>query len=1196
MKLLKIFHFEFTYQLRSVITWLYFIAVLSFTFLVVVGNYSYDAREGYFLLNAPIVIATVTVLSIVHWLIIGASVAGDAAARDVSTRMHSLTYTAPASKAEYLGGRFLAAFVLNFIILLAIPLGILLAMYFSGVETEILGPFRWASYLTAFFYILLPNTFIATAIQFSIAALTRRAMGSYLGGVILFVAAYLFGMVLQDTGVWGNLVDPMNFTPVMSHQTDWSPLERNTRLFQLEGSFLANRLLWLGVSLGMLTFTYFRFRFILPETSQKQKSGKHPKPDVATKEKLNWGTEALPQTRGTFGFATHLRQLRIITSKAFLQIAISGIGLPLLAVLAVLMWVVIPNNLEARDVPLLPRTDQVLNLIAAPLNEPKPFWIMIALLTIYYAGELVWRERETGMSEITNAAPVTEWVLFLSRFLALSFVLIVWLVFLMIAGIAAQATIGGADVEIGLYLKVLFGLQLVECLLFALLVLFVHMLINQKFVAHLVALLVYGFIAYGANLGIEHKLLMFGASPKWSYTDMVGFGTSLAPWLWFKLYWVAWALLLAVVARLLWVRGREGSLVSRLHLARRRFTRSTTLVSVAAAGGILLSGGFIFYNTNVLNDYTTAAETMEQQAAYEQRYGIYKNRPQPRLTKTKLQVEIYPEQRKAEIRGTYHLINNSADAIDSIHVATATGVQTTRIVFDRPARLVLAAEKLGHQIYALAESLQPGDSLKLSFEVRFKARGFTNNGADATVMANGTNFRNYDWLPSIGYQSYRELSDVGPRKDYKLPLRPATPSLYDVNARNEAPFSERISFEAVVGTDDGQTAVAPGSLRRTWTKSGRRYFHYATDAPIRNEYNFFSANYAVYERRWKDVAIQIYYDPGQTENLERMARSVQASLEYYTQQFSPYPHRQIRFVSYPGYAIGNHSAPINITAGESFFLLNPKNDERGFDLVTAVVAHEVAHQWWAGQLALANVEGAGLLSESLAWYCAMGVLEDKYGSEHLQRLLSFLREENENPRTRAALPLLQANDWYQYYRKGPFALYAISQYIGRGRINGALQKFLAKHRPGTLPMSTSLDLYHELQAATPDSLQYLLHDLFEKNTFWKLETKETTAKKTKEGSWQVTLNVQAQKFAVDSIGTETKLLMKDWVEIGVFAPAEKGKKVGKQLYLQKHLIKSTKQVITVTVPQKPASAGIDPNLLLIDWEKDDNIKEVKSGN
>jgi aminopeptidase N len=72
--------------------------------------------------------------------------------------------------------------------------------------------------------------------------------------------------------------------------------------------------------------------------------------------------------------------------------------------------------------------------------------------------------------------------------------------------------------------------------------------------------------------------------------------------------------------------------------------------------------------------------------------------------------------------------------------------------------------------------------------------------------------------------------------------------------------------------------------------------------------------------------------------------------------------------------------------------MNPKDDKRGFDLVTAVVAHEVAHQWWGNQLKQAYGEGAGLITESLAWYSAIGVMEDKYGSEHLRRLLSFLRE------------------------------------------------------------------------------------------------------------------------------------------------------------------------------------------------------------
>jgi aminopeptidase N len=205
--------------------------------------------------------------------------------------------------------------------------------------------------------------------------------------------------------------------------------------------------------------------------------------------------------------------------------------------------------------------------------------------------------------------------------------------------------------------------------------------------------------------------------------------------------------------------------------------------------------------------------------------------------------------------------------------------------------------------------------------------------------------------------------------------------------------------------------------------------------------------------------------------------------------------------------------------------------------------------------------------------------------------LSFLREENETPRTRAAKPLLQANDFYQNYRKGPLALYALSQYIGRNQVNGALQNLLLKHRPGTVPRPTSLDLYRELHAVTPDSLQPLLHDLFQANTFWKLATETATAKRVKGGLWQVNLTLQASKAVVDSAGIETKLPMQDWVEIGVFAPAEEGE-VGKQLYRQKHLIKSGQQTILLTVPDRPAQVGFDPRHLLIDGQAEDNYKVV----
>jgi hypothetical protein len=179
---------------------------------------------------------------------------------------------------------------------------------------------------------------------------------------------------------------------------------------------------------------------------------------------------------------------------------------------------------------------------------------------------------------------------------------------------------------------------------------------------------------------------------------------------------------------------------------------------------------------------------------------------------------------------------------------------------------------------------------------------------------------------------------------------------------------------------------------------------------------------------------------------------------------------------------------------------------------------------------------------------------------------------------------------------GPFALYALSRYIGKKRVDEALRRLLEKHGSGTPPLPTSLDLYRELQAVTPHQFQSLLHDLFEKNTFWELETERATSKQTGEANWQVTLDVRARKVVVDEAGIETKVPMDDWVEIGIFARPEKGDALSKPLYVQKHRISSGGQTITVTVPRQPAQAGIDPYHLLIDWETDDNLHTVKVQN
>ena len=903
--------------------------------------------------------------------------------------------------------------------------------------------------------------------------------------------------------------------------------------------------------------------------------------------------------RRKFGFATHIRQTCAIAGAAFGTIAKSPTGLVALAV-AMLAALLMPALVGLKGVSLLPRTAQVLTVLTAPVaDNPRLPWVLIPLLMVFYAGELIWRERDAGMSEIADAMPVPEWVLFAGKFLGLSLALVAFMALVATTGVLGQMRMGYFHFEIGLYLRILFGLQLIDYILFALLVFVVHVVVNQKHAGYLVALIAYGVIVFPSTFGLEHHMFIYGSGPRWTYSDMRGFGPSVEPWLWFKLYWAAWAVLLAVAGSLLWARGTESSLWSRLPVARRRSTRSTAGVAAMAVALIVTLGGFIFYNTNSLNRYRTAAEETERRARYERRYRKYASVAQPTLAGANLRIEIYPDRRDALIRGSYVLANTSSAAIDSVHLTTVPGVETGAVSIDRPASSVLVDDDLGYRIYALEKPLQPGDSLHLNFEVHLAPHGFRNSGADAFVVGNGSHFTNRDCLPAIGYQRNRELDAVVLRRQYGLSRRRAVPSLDDPSLENIARRirvgGDPIAFEAIVGTGADQVAVAPGALRRTWTEGGRRYFHYLADVPINNEYGVFSARYALHEEQWNastasrpPVAIQIFHHPAHAANLGRMAASVRASLDHYTRHFGPYPYSYIRLIENPirGMGVGTEAATVEY--GEGFSLLNPGSGPQELDVVFAVVAHAVARGWWGMQVAPADVEGAGLLDVSLETYSAMRVVEESLGPEHLRRYLLSMREGFGPPRTRAAPPLLRATDSYSYARKGPFALYTMREYIGKDRVGDALRSLLKKHGSGVPPLPTSLDLYRELQAVTPDSYQYLLRDLFEKNTFWELATERAAAKRTSADAWQVTLDVRARKVVVDETGIENEVPMDDWVKIGVFG--EGGP------YMQTHRIRSGQQTITMKVPRKPTRAGIDPENLLIDLDTENNIKGVKLEN
>jgi ABC-2 type transport system permease protein len=470
----------------------------------------------------------------------------------------------------------------------------------------------------------------------------------------------------------------------------------------------------------------------------------------------------------------------------------------------------------------------------------------------------------------------------------------------------------------------------------------------------------------------------------------------------------------------------------------------------------------------------------------------------------------------------------------------------------------------------------------------------------------GTWFTSEEWLPAIGYQPARELIRPGERRVHGLPARPLIPTLADAEGSQDITGeagadlhgADRITVETVVGTDPDQVAVAPGALRRTWTEGGRRYFHYRTDAPIGHQYSVFSARYAVRESRWENpaagrgeaVTIRIYHHPEHTANLDRILRSARASLEHDSREFGPYRYRQLTLVENPARGFGAHAEASVIDYGQGFALWNTDADPRGLDFPFAVIAHEMGHQFCCP---MAFAEGAGLLTESFAWYSAMGVVEETYGRAHLEQLRRFFRQPHPIPPIRQSVPLLRAMDPYAAYRKGPSALFALREYIGADRVNGSFRRIRERYEGGAMGLPTSLDLYRELRSAAPDSLRHLVDDLIAANTVWDLATERASAERTASGAWRVTLRVRARKVVVDPSGVETERPMNEWVQVGVYAPTVQGADLGETLYLRKHRIRSGEQTIRIDVPREPSDAGVDPYLLLFDLERFDNVEEVE---
>ncbi|MFZ4543612.1 MAG: M1 family aminopeptidase [Saprospiraceae bacterium] len=1186
--------FELKRLLQAPLPWIFFIVFAIMVFGATVSDsVQIGGSYGNIWKNAPFVVQNFyAVMSLLSILLVTAFM-NIASLRDFENNTSQIVFAAPISKPGYYFGHFFGAVIVSILPLLGVSLGVLAGTIANGMfhwmEPERFGPLGLKGHLEAIVLFVIPNILFCGSIVFAISALSRKTTLAYIATLALLVAYIASGALLRDlkNEQIAMLLDPFGIRTFSLLTKYWTVEDKNTMSLPLSGMMLINRLIWIAVGLGILILSYFKFSF-----TEKAEKLKKVKKESAGEDNFSTGPLSdyprISPAKGSYALWTqYVTQFKIDT----LSIVRST---PFFLLLIIGLFNLLPGLLSADESyggKTLPVTYHIVDSIRGS------FYLFLISIMSYFTGILVWKERNAKVNEIYDTLPTKNWTIWLGKFSAMASVVLILLLTAICAGVIAQVSKGYTNIEWQVYFSELLIEDFFGFLCMIALGLFIQTLVPNMFLGFfiLVVFTILNSFIWSA-LHIDTNMLRFGANTNHIYSDFYGYAPYLKGKIWFNIYWGLFSVLLAVGSMVLWVRGKDSDWKNRFRLGKIEWKGYRT-VGLALVILWLGTASFVYYNTQVLNKYNNSKKFEKLQVRYEKEFKRYEKMVQPRVYDLKLNIDIFPEKRAVMVKGDYWIRNNSNNAIDTLFVNEPRNGKFT--LYHERLSSIFSDEDLLIEMYKFSPALEPGDSMKLQIALNFEPKGFENQVTFNQVVQNGTFFNNGDFIPVFGYVDQNEITDKNDRKGYGLPEKSRMPALNreDLENRKDTYISNNadlINLETTISTSADQMAVAPGSLTNSWTLGNRNYFTYKMDHPSGNFSAYISARYEVKKRDWNGISLEVYYHKDHAYNVDRMLNSIQKSLEYYTKNFGPYTHKQCRIIEFPRIASFAQCFPGTMPYSEGIGFISDFSDPEAIDMVFYVVAHEMGHQWWAHQECGAKMQGGEMTVETFAQYSALMVMEKEYGRDAMRKFLEYEMDRYLRGRGRETLkelPLSKCeNQGYIHYQKGSVVMYYLKEMIGEEKVNTALRAFLDKFKYSGAPYPTSLDAIDEFDKQTPDSLKYILKDLFFDITLYDNKTNSFSTKKLDNGKYEVTIQTESKKYKADELGKESEVPVNDFIEIGAFAKPEKGKKYGKTLYRKMMHITQKDNTYIFICDEEPEKAGIDPFSLLIDRMPKDNLK------
>nr|MDQ3078277.1 ABC transporter permease [Pseudomonadota bacterium] len=827
--------FEIRYQLKNPVFWVSVAIFFLLGFGLSASENVSIGTPGAVHENSPFAIAIATGAMSLFYLFVVTAFVANAIVRDETSGFAPMVRATSVTRVQFVIGRFLGGLTIAWLGYLAVPLGIAVGAAMPWVDTETVGPQVLRYYAWPFAILALPNIFMMSALLFALATILRSMMASYIGAVLLvmgyLVTTSIVGQNIEYRDIFARF-EPFGMGALTEATRYWTQAEMNSRLVGLSGDLLFNRVLSILLGLVFLGLTLWRFTMTerAPSKRKLRKLAKREARDarIASVEPTLGGDrvvarDAVPSRGVQFMTRLRVEMRQVLTSP----------GLIVLTLFAMInsgaaLWLG-QSSYGTAEYPIVAGTVDTIR---------STFPAVLLMIAVFYGGELVWRERDRKLNEILDSTAVPSWVMTVPKILAVFLVLLIVNAAGMITGLFYQLVEGAREFGIASYVGWFIIPAAIDGLLIAVLAVVVQVLSPNKYVGWGIMFIWFVATIFLSNMGYSNPLYTYASSPTAPLSDLNGIGSFWKGAAVFQLYWALFAVILAVLAHLLWPRGTDLGLGGRVKRMGRYASPASLGIAGVAALAMIGTGAFAYYNIKQLNEYRTSDDVEAYTADREKKYLKNEALPQPSITKVTLNARLFPDERRLLVDGRYDLRNDTGVPLREVHVRQ-TDRDTEFLKLDlADARLVSDDEKFGYRIFRFATPLAPGATTALNFTSRIWNRGFRGNGAATDVVENGTFVNNFGFAPVIGMNRQGLLSDRTQRRRQGLvaELRPAKLEDMSATAKNYI-GSDWVMSDITVTTAAGQTPVAPGRKVSDVTADGRRTARFVSSAPI---LNFFS--------------------------------------------------------------------------------------------------------------------------------------------------------------------------------------------------------------------------------------------------------------------------------------------------------------------------------------------------------------------